>query len=196
VSISVDRVYGLYEAQGWISIAKPVDASFARVLDQHPDIKVAEPWDIFEASIGSVRTQILGVPDATQLYRPRLTAGTWLGQDNPTTAVLTTNLSRKLKTQIGEDIRLDASGRSMLVQVAGIVNDESTYLGRSTIGKVFLGVHDAQRLTGQGSQVSLFALKLRSSAPGDVERSLAHLEHRFQALHPVTLSTYMDQESS
>jgi putative ABC transport system permease protein len=196
VSVSVDRVYGLYEAQGWISFAKPVDASFARVLDQHPDVEVAEPWDIFEASIGSVRTQILGVPDATQLYRPRLTAGTWLGQDNPPTAVLTTNIARKLKAQIGEIIRLDTSGKSMLVQVAGIVNDESIYLGGSTIGKIFLGVHDAERLAGQGSKVSLFALKLHSSAPGDVDRSLARLEHRFQSLHPVTLSTYMDQESS
>ncbi|HEU4792249.1 MAG TPA: ABC transporter permease, partial [Nitrolancea sp.] len=195
-SVSVDRVYGLYDAQGWIRFAKPVDASFAQVLDTHPDVDVAEPWDIVEASIGSVRTQILGIPSDTQIYTPRIIAGSWLGRDNPPTAVLTTNLSRKLKAQIGEIISLDSGRRSMLVQVAGVVNDESTYLGGSTIGKVFLGVDDAQRLTGRGNQASLFALKLRSSAPGDVDRNLAQIEHRFQELHPVTLSTHMDQESS
>ncbi|CCF84430.1 conserved membrane hypothetical protein [Nitrolancea hollandica Lb] len=196
VSISVDRVYGLYEAQGWISFAKPVDASFARVLDTHPDVAVAEPWDLIEASIGSVRTQIIGIPSDTQIYTPRITAGTWLGHRNPPAAVLTTNLERKLKAKVGEIVTLDAGRRSMLVQVAGIVNDESTYLEGSTVGKVFLGVDDAQRLIGRGSQASLFALKLRSSAPADVDWSLASIEHRFQELHPVTLSTHMDQESS
>lgn len=196
VSISVDRVYGLYDAQGWVSFAKPVDASFAKVLDTDPDVETAEPWDLVEASIGSVRTQILGIPSDTRIYTPRITAGSWLGRDNPPTAVLTTNLSRTLKAQVGDVIRLDAGRRSMLIQVTGIVNDESTYLEGSTVGKVFLGVNDAQRLAGRGSQASLFALKLHSSAPADVDRSLAHIEHRFQALHPVTLSTYMDQEGS
>lgn len=196
VSVSVDRVYGLYDAQGWISFATPVDDSFARVLDTHPDVDVAEPWDIVEASIGSIRTQILGVPSDTQIYIPRTTAGSWLGHDNPPMAVLTTNLSRALKARIGEVIRLDAGPRSMLVQVAGVVNDESTYLGGSAIGKVFVGGDDAKRLTGSGNQASLFALKLHSSAPGDVDRSLAYLEHRFQNLHPVTLSIYKDQEGS
>ncbi|MBX5443565.1 ABC transporter permease [Sphaerobacter sp.] len=196
VTLTVDHLYDLYGADGWIFFNRPVRPEFATTLEQHPDVRQAEPWANATASIGSVRTDVWGMPRNTDIYTPRVIAGTWLRPANPTGAVLTSNLARAIGASVGDVLTLDIGDRSSLVQVLGIVDDESTYLGAATTGKVFLDVADAQRIIGSGGRATVFALTLQSSQPAAVDASLTRLEERFRQYAPVTLAMYQDQASS
>ncbi|MDI3341096.1 MAG: ABC transporter permease [Sphaerobacter sp.] len=196
VSITVDHLYALYGADGWIYFARPVRPEFAATLAQDPDVERAEPWANAMGSIGSVRTDVWGMPRATQIYTPRLLDGTWLRPSNPPAAVLTSNLARALGAAVGDVRTLDVGERSALVQIVGIVDDESTYLGASTTGKLFLDIGDAQRLLGLGDRVSIFALTLPASDPQSVDASLDRIEDTFRQYAPITLAMYQDQASS
>lgn len=196
VTTTVDHLYGLYGADGWVYFTSPVNLDFSRVLDTNPEITRAEPWANVLGSIGSLRTDVWGVPPDTRIYTPRVVAGTWLRPGNPTVAVLTENLAGALHANVGDVLTLDVGKRSTLIQVAGIVNDASTYLGATTTGKLFLSTQDAERILGRSDQAALFALKLRSSAPTSVDTSLARIEQDYRQFGPITLATYQDQASS
>lgn len=196
VSLTVDHLYELYGADGWIYFNRAVRPQFAATLEQDPDVRLAEPWTNAVGSIGSTRTDVWGIPRDTQIYTPRVVAGTWLRPANPIAAVLTSNLARALGASVGDILTLDVGYRSPLVQVVGVVDDESTYLGAATTGKVFVDTADARRIMGLGDRATLFSLKLQSSEPAEVDQSLARLEDRFRRYAPVTLAMYQDQASS
>jgi putative ABC transport system permease protein len=136
------------------------------------------------------------MPQDTTIYTPRIIAGTWLRQANPYGVVLTSNLASRIDAHVGDIRTLDVAGTSTLVQVTGIVNDASTYLGATTTGKLFMRIEDLQRVAGVEGQTSLFALKLQSSQPYQVDRELDQLETHFKQYGPQTLATYKDQQSS
>ena len=196
VSITVDHLYALYGADGWIFFEHPVGLDFGSVLDRTPDVTRAEAWANVSGSVGSVATDVWGLPANTTIYTPRLIAGTWLVASNPVAVVLTDNFAQTIHASVGDVLTLDTGKQSTLVNVVGIVNDDSTYLGAATIGKVFIQVSDLQRIVGEPGYVSLFALKLHSSAPNAVNQSLSNIEARFRQFAPVTLPMYQDQQSS
>ncbi len=196
VNKTVDQLYTLYGADGWIYFNRYLDINFSHVLDQQPSVTRAEPWGNTGGSLGSVRTDVWGIPADTQIYTPRVTSGTWLRESNPVGAVLTGNLARKLNARVGDVRTLDIGKTSTLIEVVGIVNDSSTYLGATTTGKLFLRIEDLQTIAGVQNQASLFALKLQSSQPHAVDQELQQLEEQFRAYGPQTLATYQDQASS
>jgi putative ABC transport system permease protein len=196
VNTTVDHLYALYGADGWIYFNQYMDIDFGQVLQQQPDVVQAEPWGNTGGSLGSVRTDVWGLPADTQIYTPRVTSGTWLRDSSPMGAVLTSNLAATLHARVGDVRTLDIGQTSTLIQVVGIVNDSSTYLGATTTGKLFLRVEDLQSIAHVQNLASLFALKLRSSNPNDVDRELQQLEDQFRQYGPQTLATYQDQASS
>lgn len=196
VNITVDHLYGLYGADGFVYTNQPMSMTFGNTLEHDSSVTAAEPWANVSGSIGSTTTDVWGIPSTTTMYRYRLTAGTWLGQANPIGVVPTGNLARALNAHVGDILTLDVGKRSTLVQVVGIVNDDSTYLGATTTGKLFVNTGDLQRFLGQSGTTSLFAVKLKSSKPADVDRELNTVEQDFKQYGAVTLALYQDQESS
>ncbi len=196
VNTTVDNLYSLYGADGWIYFNRYLDLNFGQVLQQQSIVTRAEPWGNTGGSIGSVRTDVWGMPANTQIYTPRLTSGTWLRQASPVGAVLTSNLAAKINAQVGDTRTLDIGKTSTLVQIVGIVNDSSTYLGATTTGKLFLRIEDLQTIAGVQGRASLFALKLASSQHAAVDSELQQLETQFKQYGPQTLATYQDQASS
>lgn len=196
VNITVDHLYALYGADAYIFFNRQLDLNFAQTLETSPQIVHAEPWLSSPGSIGSVTTDVWGVPSNTTIYKPQVVAGTWVRQANPIGAVLTDNLARAINANVGELVTVDVNKRSTLVQVVGIVNDEATYLGATATGKVFLNDPDAEQVMNQGTGTSFFALKLHSSEPRAVDQSLSQIEQEFKQYGPTTLPTYQDEASS
>lgn len=196
VNTTVDDLYALYGADGWIYFNRYLDINFAQVIEQQPSVVRAEPWGNVGGSLGSVRTDVWGIPADTQIYTPRLISGTWLRTASPVAAVLTNNLAAKIGAQVGDVQTLDIGSTSTLVQVVGIVNDSSTYLGATTTGKLFLRIQDLQTIVHVQGLASLFALKLTSSQHHAVDTELSQLEEAFKQYGPQTLATYQDQASS
>jgi putative ABC transport system permease protein len=196
VTHTVDNLYELYGGEGWVSFEQPIATGFKRRLERHPEVITAEPWTRSNASIGSTRTTVWGLPADTQIYTARITDGQWLRRGNPTPAVLTQNLAEELGVGVGDVITLDMVDRSSLIHVVGLVDDESTFLGADAIGKVFLRIEDQQRLLGRGQTAGIFAMRLESSEPAEVDRILAELEDMFGAYEPVTVPMYQDQQSA
>jgi putative ABC transport system permease protein len=196
VSGTVDELYALYGADGWVSYEKPVDLNFASVLARDPSITHVEPWTSASGSFGSVRTDIWGMPEDNPLYNYRLIEGTWVTSSNPPNAVLTSNLATNIGASVGDTRALDVGDKRINVRIVGIVNDSSTYLGNTATGKVFMRVEDVNRLRGLGSRADIFAFKLTSSDPKDVDTALREIEERTRQYSPVTYATYADQQSS
>lgn len=196
VSGTVDELYALYGADGWVFFRQPVDVDFVKDLEKDPFVLQAEPWTTATGAIGSTRTDIWGMPADDPLYDYRLVEGAWFQQANPVSIVLTSNLAASVDARVGEQIVLDIGSQSVNVQVSGIVNDSSTYLGSTTTGKVFMPYKDLHRITGRGQRSDLFALKFRSSDPESVDAALAAMEERYSQYAPGTLAAYSDQASA
>ncbi|HEX5166357.1 MAG TPA: FtsX-like permease family protein [Thermomicrobiales bacterium] len=196
VSGTVDELYALYGADGWVSYERPVGLDFASVLAEDPWITEVEPWTSASGAIGSTRTDIWGMPADDPLYSYRLLEGTWVRQSNPPSAVLTSNLAAAIGARVGDWRELDVGQKRETVQIVGIVNDSSTYLGNAATGKLFMRVEDVNRLHSLGQQADVFAYKLTASDPDSVDTALAEIEERTRAYGPVTYSSYSDQQSS
>jgi putative ABC transport system permease protein len=196
VSGTVDELYALYGADGWVSFSRPVDLAFARVLERDPWIVHAEPWTSARGAFGSTRTDIWGMPEHDTLYSYRLIDGSWYTRGNPAQAVVTSNLAATLGIRVGDVRLLDVGQHRESVVVVGIVDDSSTYLGNTATGKVFMHIADVNRIRRLGQQAEIFAFTLTSSDPAIVDTALAEIEDRARAHGPITYSAYADQQAS
>ena len=196
VNGTVDRLYDLYGADAWITYQRPVDVRFARQLEQIDGVEQAEAWTGGTASIGSTRTDVWGMPSVNPLYGYRLTEGRWFQQSNPPEIVLTSNLAATLDATLEETLELDMNGHVRNVHVVGIVNDSSTYLGNTATGKVFMRMEDVSALRGLGTRADVFAVKLASSDPAQVDVILERIEEQTRDYSPTTLAAYVDQRSA
>ncbi|MCO5175439.1 MAG: ABC transporter permease [Thermomicrobiales bacterium] len=196
VSATVDDLYALYGADGWVSFQQPVNTTFATELERDPWVVQAEAWTSATGAIGSTRTDIWGMPADNPLYSYRLVEGSWVSASNPPSIALSSNLAARIDARVGDTLLLDIGQRRVTVHVTGIVDDASTYLGSTTTGKVFMQTSDLNRLIGLGRRADMFALKLTSSDPADVDLALAAIEERNRNLGPVTYAAYSDQQSA
>jgi putative ABC transport system permease protein len=196
VSGTVDELYELYGADGWVYFGREANIALAREIGQDPSVLDVEPWTSASAAVGSVRTDVWGMPTSDPLYDYRLVEGTWIGQSNPPSVVVTSNLARTLDATVGKGIEIDIGERRHSVVVTGIVDDSSTYLGNTATGKVFMPVEDLNRILGLGQRADLFALKFRSSDPAYVDAALTRLEERYADLAPGSLAAHTDQASA
>jgi putative ABC transport system permease protein len=196
VSGTVDELYALYGADAWIYFQRPIDTAYAADLKLDPHVVQAEPWTSASGSFGSTRTDIWGMPEHDPLYAYRLLAGTWVTQSNPPAIVISSNLAAAIDARLGDQRMLDVGDQAQTVQITGIVDDSSTYLGSTATGKAFMRVQDVNRLRGLGRSADIFALKFHASDPASVRAALQELENRTRANGPVTFAAYSDQQSA
>jgi putative ABC transport system permease protein len=196
VSATVDDLYSLYGADGWISFQRPVNLSYARDLEQDPWILHAEAWTSATGAFGAVRTDIWGMPAGHPLYAYRLVSGAWIRPANPTAVVVSSNLANEIDARVGDVRELDIGKRRETVQIVGIVDDASTYLGSTTTGKVFMQTADLNRLIGLGNRADMFAFTLTTKEPAEIDQALSAIEERAREYGPVTYAAYSDQRSS
>jgi putative ABC transport system permease protein len=76
------------------------------------------------------------------------------------------------------------------------VDDESTYLGSTSSGKLFMAVEDVSRLTYYGDGANLFALALTRSDPDGVDAALSRIEYATRDLATGGFAAYSDKEST
>lgn len=196
VETTVDELYDLYGADGWISFRRQTSPALASNIASNPNVLQVEAWTSATGAIGSTRTDIWGMPVDNPLYSYRLVEGSWFARTNPMSAVLSKNLASEIGVNAGETVLLDIGDRRVPVTVSGIVNDSSTYLGSTTTGKVFMATSDLNRLIGRTGLVDVFALKLRSSDPAFVDATLEQLEEQLRLNGPVSLAAHEDQQSA
>lgn len=196
VTGTVDELYALYGADGWISFQRPVSMGYASFLERDPWITHVEPWTSARGAFGSTRTDIWGMPGDDPLYSYRLIDGAWVTRTSPASAVITSNLADAIDARVGDFRQLDVGSARETVRIAGIVDDSSTYLGSSATGKVFMHVADVNRIRRLGQQAEIFAFTLTSSDPRDIDVALDAIEHRSREFGPTTYSAYADQQAS
>lgn len=196
VSSTVDELYALYGADGWVSFQRPVEMGFARELARDPWIVDAEAWTSATGAFGPTRTDIWGMPADDPLYSYRLIEGDWIHPASPTAVVLSSNLAAEIDARVGETRLLDIGKRRETVQIVGIVDDSSTYLGSTTTGKAFMQTTDLNRLVGLGRRADIFAFTLTTQEPAQVDIALAAIEERARDYGPITYAAYSDQRSA
>lgn len=185
--VTIADLYTRYRADAWMLTNPGVPPTYARRLEQLPPVRAAEPWTMMQGAIGSVRTDVWGVPAETVVYDPRLVAGSWLEPTWPPAVVLTANLAARVQAGVGDVVSLDLGSRRIPVRVIGVVDDESTYLGATTIGKVFVERSVLEKLLGREDRPSLYALQFWVHMPADAARVLTAVEQHERSLRPLTL---------
>lgn len=193
---AIDHMYRRYQADAWMLTNPPVVSNYTRHLEAAAPVQVAEAWMITQGAIGAVRTDVWGVPRQTVVYQPAIISGSWLQPSQPPAVVLTSNLARYVEVQVGDLLALDLGPRRVPVRVIGIVDDESTYLGATAIGKVFVDRSELARLLGRDERTALFAIRFWPATPTEAAAALDYLEQRERAVRPLTLLMAEDRAAT
>lgn len=193
---TVDTLYDVYAADAWLTFNRRLPVEFAQTMRRDPNITIAEGWSRDDAYVRQLRTDLWGVPADTQLYRYALTAGRWVTPDTPDEAVVTDNLARRLHLRPGDTIEAVVGKRQGTYAVVGVVDDESTYLGSRSTGKVFMATENANLLAGRGPVADFFAVRFRDSSPAGTDAGITEARERFRTLEPTALAAYADRAST
>ena len=195
VRSTVDSLYGIYAADAYLSVGRTATGRYAGDLARLPDVTRAEAWARTGGFAGSLSVDVWGVPQDTELYRYRLVAGRWYS-GQPREVVVSADLARRADLAVDQLLAVDIGDERRPFTVVGIVDDESTYLGSTASGKLFMTVEDVSRLTHYGDGVNLFALALARSDPASVDAALARIELATRDVLPSTFAAYSDKEST
>lgn len=192
---TVDNLYNVYAADAYLSVGGATTVRYATDLAQLPDVARAEAWARTGGFIGSAGVDVWGVPADTALYHYRLVAGRWYSGESRE-VVISTDLARRLALVPDQIIEVDVGVERRPFTVVGIVNDESTYLGSTASGKLFMAVADVSSLTHYGARANLFALGLRQHDPASVDAALSRIEYSTRALSTSAYAAYSDKAST
>ncbi len=192
---TVDNLYGIYAADAYLSVGGAVTVRYAADLARLPDVARAETWSRVGGFVGPLGVDVWGVPPDTALYRYRLVAGRWYnGQARE--VVATTSLARRLGLVPGQILEVDIAAERRPFTVVGLIDDESTYLGSTASGKLFMTVADVSRMTRYGDRANLFALALRRQDPEGVDAALSRIEYATRDLATGAFAAYSDKAST
>lgn len=192
---TVDALYGVYAADAYLSVGAATTVRYADDLGRLPDVARAEAWARTGGFIGPLGVDVWGVPTDTELYRYRLVAGRWYS-GQPRELVVTTDLARDLGLVPDQIIEVDIGAERRPFTIAGIIDDESTYLGSTASGKLFMTVADVSGMTRYGDRANLFALALERREPTEVDAALTRIEYATRALSTSAYAAYSDKAST
>ncbi len=192
---TVDALYGVYAADAYLSVGAATTVRYADDLARLPDVAHAEAWSRVGGFVGPLGVDVWGVPEDTALYRYRLLAGRWYG-GQPREIVVTGQLARERGLVPGTIIAVDIGAERRPFTVVGIIDDESTYLGSTAAGKLFMTVADVSRMTHYGDRANLFALALRQQTPDEVDAALTRIEYATRGLSTSAYAAYSDKAST
>lgn len=193
---TVDRLYSVYAADAYVSFGRPVVTGYERDLAALPDVAHAETWSRAGGFVGPLSVDVWGLPPETALYHYRLVEGRWLRQGATREVVVTANLAAQAGIVTGQSLAVDLGKERRPFTVTGIVDDESTYLGSTAAGKLFMSVDDVSRLTYYGDGANFFALALRRTDPQGVDAALGRIELATRDYAPSTFASYADKAST
>ena len=199
LSASLDRtvatLYDRYGADVWVPFDGGADAPLARAVARLPEVAAAESWARGTGYGGGRSLDLWIVPPETAIYRHRVLAGRWLIGGDPRTVVATANLAADLGLRPGDTLPVDIGRDTRDLTVVGIVDDESTELGRGEAGKLFLS---PQTLAGFGGRqgFAFLAVALHRHTERDVDAAIAAIEDRFAERQPRPYAAYTDRAST
>ncbi len=192
---TIDALYGIYAADAYLSVGGNTTAGYADTLSRLPDVQTAEAWSRMGGFLGPLSVDIWGIPAETTLYRYRLTAGRWYS-GQPREVVISTALARQLDLHPDTIVEVDIGDERRPFTVVGVVDDESTYLGSTASGKLFMTVDDVSRMTHYGNRANLFALALHTHTPTAVDAALTRIEFATKAQSTSAYAAYSDKAST
>jgi putative ABC transport system permease protein len=139
-----------------------------------------------------------GIPPDTNLYQyeGRLTAGQWISDVQPQSAVISSRFAEAHGLQPGDHVEVYVGDEDTWLNIVGIVNDNAQSLQSSSTGKIFVSLETAQRLNHQEDYADFFAVQLGHHNGPYVESVLAQLEQKYKNLSPGMLAAYADEQSS
>lgn len=197
VTTTIDDLYATYAADAWLDFNRaPLPLEFTGELRRDPDIIAAEGWVRDEAYVQQTRTDLWGIPADTSLYKQNLLEGRWFTANEPYDIVVTANLARRLDLHSGSQLKVVVRTREQTYGIVGIVDDESTYLGSSATGKVFMTPENANRLRGRGDIATFYAVRFTDSSPAGVNAAIHRYEEQFRPLNPEAIAAYEDRAST
>ena len=191
---TIASLYERYGADVWIGVDNPIDEPLARTVAAEPGVVAAERWTRATGFAARREVDAWGVPAGTTIYLPHLTDGRWLRAGEQRTAVATSALARRLDLAVGQELRLDVGAITLPLAIVGIVDDESTELGSSAAGKLFVAPDALVGPTTGG--LAFLAVRLHRHDSESVERAISLLEARLAPLHPAPYATYGDRAST
>ncbi len=193
---TIDNLYATYATDAWISFPKPYAPAFTSELRRDPDIVAAEGWVRDDAYVFQSLTDLWGMPADTGLYLHPMTEGRWYSAHEPYEAVVTANLARRFNLHAGDSITAVVRKREQTYAIVGVVDDESTYLGSHSTGKLFMTPENANTLRGRSNIADVFAVRFTDSSPAGVNAAVRRLEAQFRPLGPQSLASYEDRAST
>jgi len=197
VTTTIDNLYATYAADAWLDFNRaPLSLEFVGELRRDTDIVAAEGWVRDEAYVQQTRTDLWGIPAETSLYKHQVVEGRWYTANEPYDIVVTANLAHRLDLHAGSQLTVVVRAREQLYGIVGIVDDESTYLGSSATGKVFLTPENANRLRGRGDSATFYAVRFTDSSPAGVNAAIHRFEEQFRPLNPEAIAAFEDRAST
>jgi len=195
---TVEILYDRYGADAWIPFEAPATSELATAVETAPGVVAAEGWARATGYAEDLDVDLWGVPPATRVYDHRVVAGRWLDRGmgaGGREAVVSARLARRLGIGPGDDLPIDVGQETRTLRIVGVVDDESTYLGSTAAGKLFLAPATLASFSGE-TGFTFLAVVFARHDPVAVEAALADLEERFAALHPRPYAAYSDQAST
>ena len=191
---TVASLYARYGADVWIAVdASALDALPDR-LQHEPGVQAAERWARATGYGEGETIDLWGIPATTALYDARLVVGRWLEPGERRSAVASSALARRLDVSVGDALAVDLQAETFPLTIVGVVDDESTNLGSTAAGKLF--VLPETLSTARVGGYSVLAIRLLRHDPASVDAGIASLVERLSPLAPDAYATYGDQAST
>lgn len=196
VNLSINNAYDVYGSDAWVWFQTPVTQGFAESLHSLPDVVEVEPWANSSAAVEDVKVTMWGMPPNTRLYNYKMTAGRWLADAEPYSAVISSRFADTNHYHLGDRLELRVGGENAWMTVVGMVDDNAQGLQSSSKGKVFISLVTANTLLHRGNSADFFSVRFQAHDGPSVEAALARIEKKYRDLTPGMLAAYADKDAS
>jgi len=192
VDAAVDGLFETFRADAWVWFDQYVGSNFTASFRAADGVDAAEVWTMTDAWVGTDRVRVWGVPFDTKLYAPRLVEGRWLIAGDFDSVVISTDLVEKQNLRVGDMLAVEIAKERRTFQVAGIVIDNSIFLGSTVVGKIFVPEERVERMQDRQGWAYFFALGFDAHDPATVELRLGELAARFKKYQMGSGSAYRE----
>lgn len=193
---TIDHLYNVYGADGWMQFDSDVNENLAQHLKAVPGVMNAEAWMRGRVTVKATTTDMYGVPPNTTIYKKQVSEGRWFTTNENNVVTISANLAHLRSIKVGDYLEVEYNRQRETMQVVGILDDNSKFLGSSSVGKVFMPLSVAQRLKKRQGLADFFAIVTTEHDPATVETVLATIENRYRELSPSSLTAYSDRNST
>ena len=192
---AIDTLFTVYNSDAWVWFEEPVRADLATRLAAVPGVAAVERWSTVRGHVQHTQALIYGLPANTRMYRHEVVAGRWFAPGVWDEVVLTTGLAEEAGVRPGDVVTLDVWDRQRTFRVVGLTVDNITSgIGATPIGKAFAPVETMSRLMGRQDWADFFALQTEDASPAGVEAVLTRLEDKYGDLKLRAAAAYADIE--